>query len=108
MFFRKNTMTDDIREIAAKIGQFYLNKNNYDYNITRKELLELNIHNIQIINFPFKKILIYTSRPGLLIGKRGQNFKALEAWIGYPIEIKEQENLLWYLVPEEQYDLCEM
>lgn len=65
----------NLREDCEKIGQFYLGKNEGNYEAAANEIERLHITNI--VSFSDLTI-IYLSRPGLLIGKRGENIEALQ------------------------------
>jgi len=88
--------TDAQKELAAEIGAFYLEKNQGDYVATEKEISALHITNVETKD---GKAYISTGRPGLLIGKRGQNIDLLSKWLKKPVHIIEVESLLPYLVP---------
>ena len=96
-------MTEKQKELAEQIGLFYLAKNGGDYIKTREEIERLGIKDI----LPVKDIaIIWTTRPGLLIGKRGKNILALEYFIHYKIHIiEEMDDILDYLIPIELEDL---
>ena len=50
-------------------------------------------------------IVIHTSRPGVLIGKRGTNIDALIKFLGVEVRIVESDNWLDYLVPYAEEDV---
>lgn len=89
-------------DVAAEIGMFYLEKNKFDYEKTRYEINRLYITNICTVTDSKEPLVsIETKRPGLLIGKRGQNITALEEYIGMKIYIMEAPaRETDYLVPE--------
>lgn len=64
-------------EIKAKI-KFFLEKKGI------KEIVK--IHRIKV---GFRKVIIYTERPGMLIGKRGENYNELKKELGLKIKIIE-------------------
>lgn len=87
----KNRMLSDI-------GYFYFLKNNQDLKKTNEE-----IENLKIRNIDFKENILTISleRPGLLIGKRGENFENLKTYLQknikekIKIEIIEDTSLFW-------------
>ena len=89
-------------DVAVEIGMFYLEKNKFDYEKTRDEINRLHITNICTVTDSKEPLVsIETKRPGLLIGKRGQNITALEEYIGMKIYIMEAPACETdYLVPE--------
>jgi hypothetical protein len=90
----------EVRDIAKKIGEFYLIKNDECYNDAADELLKLQITNIQINE---NIVSITTNRPGMLIGKRASNVDQLEEFIEKKIKIIEcKDNLYNYLIPVEE------
>lgn len=89
--------TPEIREMAALIGQFYLRKHNNDYIATEKAIVDLRISDLRVEG---DKVIIVTARPGLLIGRRGQNIDELTAFLNKKIHIIEEvDPLLAWLVP---------
>ena len=77
---------------------FYLAKNNNDYQKTADEIRSMRVAEIIAIG---DVVLIKVGRPGVLIGKRGQNIDALQAAIGKKIHIVEVEDsdIEYYLIP---------
>lgn len=92
-------ISEQIKEIANLIGDFYLNKNKGDYQKAAKEIYELQI--TDLCRLVDNIVVITTGRPGLLIGKKGDNIFALIDWLKRPIKIQEAEDsLLDYLIPQ--------
>jgi ribosomal protein S3 len=91
-------MNQQIREIAIKIGRFYLMRSNNDYEVARFKLLNLMITNIDIDDTV--RVVITTGRPGLLIGPKGKWIDELINYLGVPIKIVESNNNLYdWLIP---------
>lgn len=91
-------ITEAVKDVASKIGFYYLQKNNNDYKKTYQELESLRIQ--QIIVLDIDTITIILSRPGLLIGKHGTNLENLKKYIDKSIYIVEAtETILDYLMP---------
>ena len=89
-------MTKNQKELAEQIGLFYLSKCEGNYDKAREEIERSGITNI----LPIKDIaVIWTRRPGILIGKRGENIEKLESFIHYKIHIIEEESILDYIIP---------
>ena len=86
------------QEFAGKIGQFYLEKRNFDYDETAEDLERLRIANIEFDETK-KELKISLSRPGLLIGQKGKNIEDLTKALGVNIKIVEVGNWLDFLVP---------
>jgi ribosomal protein S3 len=96
---------EPVREIARKIGQFYLEKNNKDYEATAKEIDALRISEIRF-ETP-DAVTIVTGRPGLLVGRRGMTIDALTKFLQIKIRIVEDRDPLWcHIIPvkEDEYD----
>lgn len=96
---------DNVREVASRIGAFYLQKNNGDFKATEAEILKLQISNISVDDkLPRSvSIAITTARPGLLIGKRGQNIDALSKFLGTEVKvIEDRDPLIAWLVPQHE------
>ena len=92
-------LSEEVKEAAAAIGAFYLQKNNGDYIATEKEITAMRISKIEVIK---KAIHITVARPGLLIGKRGTNIDALETFLDTKIHIIEELDPLYnYLIPDD-------
>lgn len=92
----------NIQEIASLIGQFFLRENKHDYEATAKFITELRINRLELVD---GKLLIETSRPGLLIGRYGETIEKLEAFLGMKIHIEEtMQHLLDFLIPYPPYD----
>ena len=95
-------LDNETKETAAIIGQFFLKKNNYDYIATAKELESLRINDLTVM---YERIVIHTSRPGMLIGSRGSQISELSEWLGKKLHIVEtKETILDYLVPQDPMD----
>ena len=98
LFMELKMITEDIKDVASKIGFYYLQKNNNDYKKTYQELESLRIQQILVLDS--STITIILSRPGLLIGVRGTNLDNLEKFINKSIYIVEaRETILDYLMP---------
>jgi hypothetical protein len=95
------------RAIARIIGNFYLDKNKGDYKKTHEEIFSLQITQIKLND---NTISITLSRPGLIIGRRGENLDMLQRYLTqqlkfyHKIEIVE-DKILSYLYPCEPYDI---
>ena len=101
-----------IREAAKLIGEFYLQKNNGDYNKTEQEIINLRISKLEIIG---NKLHITTELPGWLIGKRGENIYKIETLFKEKMQLgisvsEDQDCLQSCLVPikeDESYFECQ-
>ena len=108
-------IADVVREMAMDIGNYYLQKNNEDYVKTEADIRKLGITNIDIVetikngNTDKTVVEITTFRPGLLIGRKGENIDALTNHLGvHEIKcIEAKDDLLSYLIPTPPYDSCE-
>lgn len=96
-------ISEEVKNIAYRIGQFFLEKNKLDYDAACDEIKKLRINNLSI----FKEITngkttieIETSCPGLVIGRRGEQIDKLSKYLGMEIRLVEtRETLLDYLLP---------
>lgn len=96
-------LTPEIREMAALIGQFYLRKHNNDYIAAEKAIVDLRISDLRVEG---DKVIIVTARPGLLIGRRGQNIDELTAFLNKKIHIiEDMDPLLEWLIPHQEEPL---
>ncbi len=95
-------MRSDLINLAGDIGHFFLLKNERSYHECHKEIDSLHITGLDIID---GKAVITLSRPGLLIGRKGEQIEKLAKHLGMPIYVKETENrVLDYLYPYEPYE----
>lgn len=100
-------LPDKVREVASRIGAFYLQKNSGDYKATELEIMKLRISKIDVDDrLPHSvSIAITTARPGLLIGKRGQNIDALTSFLGTNVKvIEDRDPLSAWLIPDQYGD----
>lgn len=92
--------TDEAKEVAANIGQFYLQKNKGNHKAAEAELTGLRIVDIKIAKQDGRRdVAIYTFRPGLIIGVKGKNIDALEKWLKTKVRVFESDCWLNHLVP---------
>lgn len=88
----------EVVEKAREVGEFYLQKNNGDREKAEEEILRCEFLNMELIR---GELYLYTSRPGVVIGKRGQNIDDLASFIGMPIKIIEENNINHFIIPPE-------
>lgn len=81
-----NKPNSRLQEIGIKIGLFFLGQKNENYDEARKFIRDLDILDIQEDD---EKISVSTSRPGLLIGRKGKNIDGLTELFGKKIHIIE-------------------
>lgn len=98
--------TPEQRWIAKKIGEFYLDKNNGDHEKANEEISRVRFNHVEFLND--NRVLLEVSRPGILIGKRGENIEKLQEFLGHKLYIKETvEHIMdhMYVYPvEDDYD----
>ncbi len=95
-----------VKDVAEKIGQFYLQKEGGDYDKAANSIRELGIEEILVVE---KIVLIKTKRPGILIGKRGINLENLSKFLDMDIRpIEVEDHIENWIIPinfdEEDYD----
>lgn len=96
-----------VQEVAGRIGLFFLEKNNYDFQATRTEIERMRINHIYIDSLaPESIVVIETSRPGLMIGKRGQQIHDLQAFINIEFKyglrlVETMQHIEDHLIPQE-------
>lgn len=94
--------SNEIKEIAADIGQFFLDKNKGDYLKTKHEIENMRVNSISIDD---NKVIIELSRPGLLIGWRGEQIHSLIKHLERDVRIVETPNHIEdYLIPYHYND----
>lgn len=98
----KKRFTPEQIEIAGKISSFYFRKNNFDYKKTNEEIEKVRIQNVEKTE---KGITIFTERPGLLIGRRGENINQLHKFLNCDILIEEVDSFSAYMYCYDPADL---
>jgi ribosomal protein S3 len=93
-------MDNNTIELAEQIGQFYLQRNNGDYEKTADEISKLRI--AEIIPIGITMAVIKTSRVGLMIGKRGEDIKHLEAFVNRKLFLVEHQNIEDWIIPQKE------
>lgn len=68
----------ELRELGYSISNFYLAKHGENYELAAQDAEKLKITNLTLEN---SILTIYTPRPGLLIGGRGENIGNLSDWL---------------------------
>lgn len=90
-------LTQEVRDIAQKIGQFYLQKYDNDYQLAEQELIRLQITKIEVEP---EMVRITLARPGILIGRRGINIENLTKFLGVKVFIIEDQDPIYsWLIP---------
>lgn len=88
-----------VKGVAKKIGEFFLQKNNNDYERTADEITNLHITKLEDDG---DKIRITLGRPGMLIGKRGEQVDKLISYLGRKLHIIEDpDGLVDHIIPRE-------
>lgn len=115
----KQHLPEKTTHYATLIGEFYLRKNNGDYEAANKELDGLHISKLEVdeLKCPHcKQILpgqiyqppilsITCAYVGKLIGKWGENIEKLSEFLGVKIKILEDPNpLCFYLNVSKEID----
>ena len=80
-------------------GQNYINQLHQDFelrDLVHKEANRAGVSRIEVERFPGKvKVIVYTAKPGILIGRKGENIKkirqSLEALVGKKIDLEIKE-----------------
>jgi ribosomal protein S3 len=75
------------KDIEDKFAKFYLEKNHNDCDNAIAEIRSLGIKLLYFSNTG--SVCITVKRPGLLIGKRGENIEKLQKYLGCEVIIKE-------------------
>jgi predicted RNA-binding protein Jag len=91
----------EAQETAYKISDFYLTKHRGNYTDAIDDIDKLRISNIEVID---GVVSIHTPRPGLLIGRKGENINALSAFLGVQIKICESYDWESILFPYDPAD----
>ena len=89
---------EEVQKIAGQIGEYFLCKNNHDYQATAEEIYSLRVSKIIVDG---NKVEITLGRPGLLIGKRGVIIDGLAKWLsGMEVKIIEDTDCINdFLIP---------
>jgi len=99
----------DERDLARIIGEFYLDKNKGDYKKAHEEISSLGITEIYLSKTFIKTISIKLLRPGLIIGRRGENIDKLKEYLskqlGFSCQLKIiEDKVIPFLYPCEPYN----
>jgi ribosomal protein S3 len=96
-------LAPNVAEMARRIGLFYLQKNNQDYEKTEKELTDLRISKIEI---DVKGVVFITlARVGLFIGRKGENIEKLNRFLKSDVRIVEDMDSIYEaLIPHNMED----
>ena len=94
-----------VQSIASDIGFFYLEKNAGDYEKAIEEITQLGITKI---DFKGTTIHITLTRPGLLIGRRGENIDKLRVHLSKSLKQEInidiiEDRITGWLIPFEPY-----
>ena len=108
------------REVCHLIGSYYLRSTKQDFSITiakdrvdrlykdvKEAIYGLGISKVKVEG---NKITIVLMRPGLLIGRRGENINALQNYlisklkIDIKIHIEEAEDISYRIIPQNPND----
>ena len=100
-------MDKQIKDMAVKIGEFYLTKYTYDEAVKRIRdigfvslCIQPEYNRFTDIRPAYLKVIV--RRPGLFIGPRGQNVIDLESFLGIKIKIFESKDVLEdYIIPDD-------
>lgn len=91
------SFSEEQKDIAHKIGQFYLIKNNYNYEVAAEQIIVCGITDLQVVE---EEVEIHCTKPGLLLGKKCLNLLALADHLGLPIKIIESNSIVDFIIPD--------
>lgn len=97
-------ISEDKIIIARKVADFYWRKNNLDDAKTNAEIENLKIQDFTLTD---QDVVIHTCRPGLLIGRYGENIKNLENFLGIKVRILEVDNVNNYMFIYDPMDFLD-
>jgi len=101
MMTYKKKLCDKAIEVASNIGQFFLQKNNCDYEKTAEEINKIGFTKVAVVD---NKVCVVVKRPGMLIGRRGEIVNSLEKWLSVKLKIEETEpSETDFLIPSPAY-----
>ena len=104
--------TENEQRIIKQIGMFFVKRNIDKINIgnayiqAREDIFKLGITRI-VFNIDLSTVIIHLGRPGLLIGKKGEQINALSEHLKkYNVEKVEiiEDNLFEHLIPRQWDD----
>jgi len=111
---RERMQANRARKVGSLIADFYLERHKdkpieEQYEQARQEIVSLGISGLA---WKSNVITVTLSRPGLLIGRHGDNIKALEMFLKERLPFKhlniEEDTVLWSLyphIPEHDFDV---
>lgn len=94
-------ISQEVKEIAQKIGMFYLEHNKGDYKLAKEAIENIGFTEIKIV----QTCIITARKVGLLIGKKCCNIEALEKHLGMVIKpIETNDQITDYIIPSQLYN----
>lgn len=99
---KHNTPPQEAQEVGYSISNFYLKKHNFVYPDAQREVEKLKITSIEVNDEG--DVMIYLGRPGLLIGRRGENINDLSAFLNRKINVVESFHWDEIVVPFDYSD----
>lgn len=90
--------------VGYEIGNFYLQKFNGDYSKAGEEVRKLQVTDIKVLE---DEVEISLGRPGLLIGKGGENIDKLSAHLKKKIKVVETFHWDVILTPYDPVDFLD-
>ena len=103
--FNSDKERHSLQNLAQTIGAFYLEKNAGDYKEATDEIIQLGVTKL---DFHGSKVSISLTRPGLLIGRRGENIDKLKEYLSKQLKQKIniaiiEDVITGWLIPYEPY-----
>lgn len=99
------------RKVLDAFADFYYEKNNENEDDTIEEIKNLSIQQIET---GYNEIFVWTSRPGLFIGKRGETIEKLEKFLSrklnkenFKVKIFEKGDIvdeICWNIPYKEFD----
>lgn len=91
------TWSNEVREICWQIGVFYLKKFGGCYEEAEKRIVGIGFEDVVLMKDG--SVEIYVRRPGLFIGKRGEDVGKLSEHLGRKIKIFEENCIEDFIIP---------
>lgn len=98
---KEERISTELQGICCAIGHFYLRKCENNYEEAADEIARLRVTEVSLVS---DEVHIRLNRPGILIGRRGENIGNLEKFLKRKVKIFEETTDWTYLLTPIDYE----